>query len=95
MKVHVPLWVPDPPYDFVSDRIAGHLNLAGNRTPGSTTFNTLVHFTGRRIEQPLRALSQTLSSRRRQNQSIVVILVLPAGTLDNSPAIHRWVRARI
>jgi hypothetical protein len=61
--------------------IAGHINAVGGpREPGSISTNTLVHFTGPRVERPLDALSHALSRMERRNLSLQLILVLPAGT---------------
>jgi len=82
MKVMVPVWLPDWP-DQVSleDAIAGYINVAGqSRDPGRLTTNTLVHFTGARLERPLEALGEVMSQSRRQDGSLLMILVLPAGT---------------
>jgi peroxiredoxin len=84
MKVMVPIWLPDQPDDFIlSDILAGHVNVVGeSRTPGRSTTNTLVHFTGSRMERSLEALSRALSQARQRDVPLQVVLVLPAGAFD-------------
>jgi peroxiredoxin len=82
MKVMVPIWLPDPPPEFViSDVVAAHVNVAGGE-PGRGKTNTLVHFVGRRMERPLETLSRALAQVRHRDLSLQIILVLPAGAFS-------------
>lgn len=79
MKVMVPIWVPDPPADFVlDDLIAGHINMAGESARADQVrANTLVHFTGQRMDRPLNQISRALELAELREASLLVVLVLP------------------
>jgi peroxiredoxin len=81
MKIHVPVWLPDPPHDFVpNDRLAGHVSVVGDTRAPAT--NVLVHFTGRLGNRPLRGLARALEMMQQRDVSLVIVLVLPTGTFD-------------
>ena len=83
-EAFVPLSLPRFPDRVLSDAIDGHLNIvAGLRRPNTLTPNTLVHFTGSRMERPLEGLSRALSQMRVRDHSVMTILVLPAGAFDH------------
>ncbi len=94
MKVMIPYWWPDPPSEInLEDAIRGYINVAGQpREPGRPVANTLVHFTGARFEKPLAQLGQVMRQSQRQDGSLMMILVLPAGTLRQT---RREVEARL
>lgn len=79
------LWRPDPaPEGILEEAIAAHINvLAHPRPAGGLTTNALVHFVGTQPERPLAALGRALTAMRRQNTSLVVVLVMPVGTFRN------------
>lgn len=81
MKLHIADWLPDPPFDAVLyDIIASHVNVVAEpRGPDHLTANTIVHFTGSRMERPLEGLFQAMSQMRRREVSPRVVLVLPEG----------------
>jgi peroxiredoxin len=83
MKVMVPIWVPDPPAEFVlDDLIAAHINMAGDAGRGDQVrANTLVYFTGREIDRPLNQISRALEQTALHEASLLVVLVLPPNTL--------------
>lgn len=79
------LWRPDPaPDGILEDAISAHINvLAHPRPAGGLTTNALVHFVGAQPERPLEALGRALTAMRRQNTSLIVVLVMPVGTFRN------------
>ena len=81
--VIVPAWLPDAPPDAaLRDCIAGHISLQRDapQRPG-LTHNSLVFFAAPRDRQPLEPLVRALTAMRRQNVSLVLIIVLPRGAL--------------
>ncbi len=78
MKVMVPVWLPDYPDLALEDQIAAHVNVAGDPIAGRRGTNTLVHFTGPRMDRPLEGLSRALESAAGTD-ALLVVLVLPAG----------------
>jgi peroxiredoxin len=81
MKVMVPIWVPDPPADFVLDElIAGHINMAGDARGDQVRPNTIVHFTGPRMDRPLTQMSRALELAALREASLLIVLVLPPNT---------------
>ena len=83
--VTVPLWLPDSTADAVlNDVIAGHVSLQSNAPrEKQVTHNSLVYFADWRTDKPLQPLAQALDRMRRKQASLVVIVVLPAGTFNN------------
>jgi peroxiredoxin len=79
------LWRPDPaPDGILEEAISAHINvLAHPRPAGGLTTNALVHFVGARTEEPLETLGRALATMRRQNTSLIVVLVMPVGTFRN------------
>jgi peroxiredoxin len=81
--VVVPAWLPDAPAGAaLSDHIAGHISLQRDTPPKrGLTHNSLVFFADPRGRQPLEPLVSALTAMRRQRVSLVLVVVLPAGTL--------------
>jgi peroxiredoxin len=87
LKMMIPIWWPYPPEERGLDHmIAAHVNAVADRPPARPLYNTLVHFTGPRIERPLERLAAIVehvqSSGPRQDSPLVTIVVLPRGTLS-------------
>jgi peroxiredoxin len=83
--VTVPLWLPDSTADAVlNDIIAGHVSVQSNAPrEKELTHNSLVYFADWRADKPLEPLVHALNRMRRKQASLVVIVVLPAGTFNN------------
>jgi peroxiredoxin len=83
--VTVPLWLPDSTADAVlSDVIAGHVSLQSNAPrEKDVTHNTLVYFADWRADKPLEPLVRAFKQMRRKGVSLIVIIVLPAGTFNS------------
>ena len=82
--VIVPAWLPDAPAGAaLKDCIVGHISLQRDtpQKPG-LTHNSLVFFAAARARQPLEPLVGALTAMKRQNVSLILIVVLPAGALD-------------
>lgn len=76
----VPLWLPRWPELAVNEQVAAYVNALGEtRMPGSLTPNTLVHFTGPRLDRQIDVLARALSLTERR-PSMLAILVLPPGS---------------
>lgn len=86
-KLYAPIWIPDPPpFNFVvRDRIAAHVDLASeSRVPGRLGVNTLVYFTGGRVDRPLDMLESALSALDSTERPLSVLLVLPQGQFERT-----------
>jgi peroxiredoxin len=96
LQIWIPIWRPPDdirPQDALEISIAGYINAAGpSRDPGRLVSNTLVYFAAARLAEPLEQLGQVMSQSRRQDKSLLLILVLPSGTFRQS---RREVEAQI
>jgi peroxiredoxin len=92
--VTVPLWLPGSTAETVlNDVIAGHVSVQSNAPrEKELTHNSLVYFADWRADKPLESLVQALNRMRRKEVSLVVIVVLPAGTFNSR---RRDVEARL
>jgi peroxiredoxin len=92
--VTLPVWLPDSTAEAVlNDVIAGHISVQSNSPRDKeVTHNSLVYFADWRADKPLRPLVHALKQMRRKRVSLVVIVVLPAGTFNSR---RREVEARL
>lgn len=79
-RVMLPIWWPDPPDQVLDHWIVAHINVLADRPSDRPTYNGLVHFVGSRDQRPLESIGRALSMVRRQDATMVVTLVLPAGS---------------
>ena len=86
LKIMIPIWAPDPPSDRpLEDAVDGHINAAGQpNDPGGLVANTMIHFADARSSQPLATLGRIMTESKRQDASVMLILVMPRGTFRQS-----------